>query len=51
MNAARKAPKKEGIDYLRLVKWSAMVAAIAWAVIHRLGAEAAAIPEFVYVNF
>lgn len=38
-------------DYMMLVKWSAMVAAVAWALAHRLGAEAAAIPEFVYVNF
>ena len=38
-------------EYVKLLKWSAMVAAVAWTIAHRLGAEAAAIPEFVYVNF
>ena len=36
---------------LLLVKWSAMVWAIVWTLIFRLGSEGSAIPEFVYVNF
>lgn len=36
---------------LKLVWWAAMVAAIFWTLLYRLGAEASFAADFVYVNF
>lgn len=38
------------VTHGKLLKWSAMLAALAWTLIFQLGG-ASAIPEFVYVNF
>ncbi|MHC4471799.1 MAG: hypothetical protein ACYTDY_10215 [Planctomycetota bacterium] len=36
---------------LKIVWWAAMVAAILWTLVYRLGAQASFAADFVYVNF